>query len=103
MPKKALGKGLEALIPQSVMESIDSEKILRLPLDHIEANPHQPRKNFNDESIRELSQSIREDGLLQPIVVRKRGERYQLVMGERRLKAARLAGVATIPAIMKAV
>jgi ParB family chromosome partitioning protein len=103
VPKKALGKGLEALIPQSVMESIDSEKILNLPLDSIEVNPNQPRKQFNEDSIKGLSESIREDGLLQPVVVRKRGDRYQLVLGERRLKAARLAGVATIPAMLKTV
>lgn len=103
MPKKALGKGLEALIPQSVMESIDSEKVLNLPLDTIEVNPNQPRKHFDEESIKGLSESIREDGLLQPVVVRRRGDRYQLVLGERRLKAAKLAGVATVPAIMKAV
>lgn len=103
MPKKALGKGLEALIPQAVMESIDSEKIVNLPVDTIEVNPNQPRKHFDDDSIRGLSDSIREDGLLQPVVVRRRGDRYQLILGERRLKAARLAGMATVPAIMKAV
>jgi ParB family chromosome partitioning protein len=85
------------------MESIDSEKILNLPLDTIDMNPNQPRKHFNEDSIQGLSVSIREDGLLQPVVVRKRGDRYQLILGERRLKAAKLAGAATIPAIMKAV
>jgi ParB family chromosome partitioning protein len=85
------------------MESIDAEKILNLPLDSIEVNPNQPRKQFDEDSIQGLSESIRVDGLLQPVVVRKRGDRYQLVLGERRLKAARLAGVATIPAMLKTV
>jgi ParB family chromosome partitioning protein len=85
------------------MESIDSDKVLNLSLDNIDVNPNQPRKQFDDDSIKGLSESIRGDGLLQPVVVRQRGDRYQLILGERRLKAARLAGMETIPAIKRAV
>jgi len=75
--------------------------ILRVPVTRIEANPHQPRKTFDEEKLRELSQSIREDGVLQPVVVRRRGEAYELIMGERRLQAARLAGVDEIPVVIR--
>jgi ParB family chromosome partitioning protein len=98
-----LGRGLEALIPQGVKESLGTEKIIRLPVDEISSNPRQPRKRFDEEKIKALSSSIRHDGLLQPIVVRKNGDRYELIMGERRLQAARLAGVPTLPALVRAV
>lgn len=102
MPKKVLGKGLEALIPQTVSgEAPGGERVFHVPIDTIEANPQQPRKSFDDERLRELSESIREDGILQPVVVRRRGDRYQLILGERRLQAAHLAGVPTIPVIVK--
>jgi ParB family chromosome partitioning protein len=103
MSRKALGRGLEALIPQGVKESLGTEKIIRLPVDEISSNPRQPRKRFDEEKIKALSSSIRHDGLLQPIVVRKNGDRYELIMGERRLQAARLAGVPTLPALVRAV
>ena len=72
----------------------------RLPIDSIEPNPYQPRRIFNKESIEELAQSIRVDGLIQPIVVRPRGDGYLLVVGERRLRAAKIAGFTEIPAIV---
>lgn len=103
MPKKALGKGLDALIPQGIIESIDSEKVHHIPVGNILANPQQPRKRFDKERIQSLAESIRTDGVLQPVVVRQRGERYELIMGERRLQAARVAGVPTIPAIVRPV
>jgi ParB family chromosome partitioning protein len=103
MPRKALGRGLEALIPQGVKETLSTEKIIRLPVDEISSNPRQPRKRFDEEKIKALSSSIRHDGLLQPIVVRRRGDHYELIMGERRLQAARLAGVPTVPALVRAV
>lgn len=104
MPKKALGKGLEALIPKAQpVQVAASDGVMQIDVDKIEGNPHQPRKSFNDERLRQLSESIREDGLLQPVVVRRRGEGYQLIMGERRLQAARLAGVPTVPVIVKEV
>jgi len=101
--KKALGRGLEALIPQSVIASINTETVMDIPLDTIKANPHQPRKKFDSDKIKVLAESIRKDGILQPVVVRKRGESYELIMGERRLQAARLAGVPSVPAILKEV
>ena len=102
MPKKALGKGLEALIPQSPAVSVDtSGSVVEIDVNHVETNPHQPRKNFDDEKLQQLSRSIKEDGVLQPIVVRKYGDKFQLIMGERRLQAARLAGMPTVPALVK--
>jgi ParB family chromosome partitioning protein len=102
VPKKALGKGLEALIPQTQPAQVaTSDGVMQIDVDKIEANPHQPRKSFNDERLRQLSDSIREDGLLQPVVVRRKGEGYELIMGERRLQAARLAGVPSVPVIVK--
>lgn len=101
MSKKVLGKGLEALIPQTVVEEAAGEKVFRVPIDTIETNPNQPRKQFDDEAVRSLSESIKTDGVLQPVVIRRRGNRYELIMGERRLRAARLAGETSIPAIVK--
>ncbi len=103
MSKKALGKGLDALIPQGVIESLDVDKVTHIPIDRIRANPHQPRKRFDEERIHSLAESIKTDGVLQPVVVRKTGDHYELIMGERRLQAARLAGVPSVPAIVRAV
>ena len=101
MPKKVLGKGLEALIPQAVSESVGGERLQRVPVDTIDANPLQPRKRFDGEKLQQLAASIKEDGVLQPVVVRRKGSGYELIMGERRLQAARLAGLPTVPAIVK--
>jgi ParB family chromosome partitioning protein len=96
-----LGRGLEALIPQGVREAISSDKVVRLPVTEIAANPHQPRKRFDEATLQSLSESIQHDGILQPVVVRRAGEGYELIMGERRLQAARLAGLPTVPAIVR--
>lgn len=102
MPKKVLGKGLEALIPQAVVtDSTSGDRVFHVPLDTIEANPMQPRKSMDGEKLQQLSNSIKEDGVLQPVVVRRKGDHYELIMGERRLQAARLAGSASIPVIVK--
>ncbi|MDH3198673.1 MAG: ParB/RepB/Spo0J family partition protein [Candidatus Krumholzibacteria bacterium] len=101
MPKKVLGKGLEALIPHAVSESIGGEILQRLPVDTIDANPLQPRKRFDGEKLQQLASSIKADGVLQPVVVRRKGSGYELIMGERRLQAARLAGLPAVPAIVK--
>ena len=85
------------------MESIDSEKVHHIPVGEILANPEQPRKRFDKERIQSLAESIQTDGVLQPVVVRQRGDRFELIMGERRLQAARLAGIPTIPAIVRPV
>lgn len=77
------------------------EKIIQIPLDQIRANPYQPRKQFDRAKLESLAESIRVDGVLQPVVVRKTATGYELVMGERRLQAARIAEVNTVPAILK--
>jgi ParB family chromosome partitioning protein len=95
--KKAsgLGKGLEALLPKS------SGSAVRLPLTAIRPNPQQPRRRFSEESLAELAASIREKGLLQPLVVRPKGDGYELVAGERRYRAAILAGLTEVPALVR--
>lgn len=75
--------------------------VTHIPVEAISANPHQPRKRFDEEKLKSLSESIRNDGVLQPVVVRKNGDRYELIMGERRLQAARLAGVQHMPVVVR--
>jgi len=102
VPKKALGKGIEALIPRSPAAAVDAgEAVVELDVTEIETNPHQPRRTIDDEKLKQLSESIKEDGVLQPIVVRRSGEKFQLIMGERRLQAARLAGMPRVPVLVK--
>ena len=103
MSKKVLGRGLDALIPKAIKNEVEGEQIVHVSVGDIAANPNQPRKHFDQEKIESLSASIRNDGVLQPIVVRRKGDKYELVMGERRLQAARLAGVPTVPALVKVV
>lgn len=99
---KGLGKGIGALFPDEALESIQhDEQVEKIPLQKLAANPFQPRKKFDDEAIQELAQSIREHGIIQPIVVRKKGKKYEIVVGERRYRAAKLAGLEEIPAIVK--
>ena len=100
-PRKAgLGRGLEALIPTEPIEGIESE-LLQLSIDEIEANPDQPRSRFDDTSLEELSASIKEVGILQPIVVTPTDTGYTIVAGERRWRAAKRAGLDTIPAVAR--
>ncbi len=102
MTKKVLGRGIEALISQDLRESVsETERVKDLDIEHIDPNPHQPREHFDGEHLKELAESIRQNGVLQPIVVRHVGNRYELVLGERRLRASKLAGRATIPAIVR--
>ncbi|WP_022797683.1 ParB/RepB/Spo0J family partition protein [Thermus islandicus] len=97
MSKKAsgLGRGLEALLPKG------GGGVVRLPLEAIRPNPSQPRRRFRQESLEELALSIREKGLLQPLLVRPKGNGYELVAGERRFRAAELAGLAEVPAMVR--
>ena len=97
MKRGGLGRGLSSLIPGAAGEG----GLLEVPIGAIGANPRQPRKGFPEETLAALARSIREVGVLQPIVVRRRDGQYELVAGERRLRAARLAGLATIPAIVR--
>jgi ParB family transcriptional regulator, chromosome partitioning protein len=97
--KSGLGRGLEALIPTESAPS--SPGFAQVAVDKIAANPDQPRTNFDDESLQELAESIKELGVLQPIIVEVDGEGFTLVAGERRLRAARRLGLATIPAVVR--
>ncbi|NLM42593.1 MAG: ParB/RepB/Spo0J family partition protein [Clostridiales bacterium] len=99
MAKKALGKGLSALIPEYKEEK--QESVMELKITDIEANDNQPRKQFDEEGLMNLAQSIKEHGIVQPIIVRKDGSIYQIVAGERRWRAARLAGLKTVPVVVK--
>jgi|SRR5690554_1455338 len=95
MTNRALGRGLSALIPGADQEQPAAE----INLDDIVANPYQPRTNFSQQALDELAQSISEHGLLQPVVVRPHLGRFQLVAGERRFRAAKIAGMSSIPAV----
>lgn len=118
--RPALGRGLAALMGEGNIDnndfghsrqhpsvpSMDLEEgvigaIAAIPIELIDANPFQPRKQFNDESLEELCQSIRTNGVITPITVRKTGRRYQLISGERRLRASKLAGLKEIPAYIR--
>ena len=106
-PRKALGKGLSALLPtrptnQPVPSPAPNEEAsLTIPIDSIDPNPLQPRRMFQSERLSELAQSIRANGIIQPLVVRRSGERYQLVAGERRWRAAKLAGNQSVPVVIR--
>ena len=95
-----LGRGLSALIP-GAPEAGEAPGLLEVPVNAVSPNPKQPRTHFDDEAIASLAVSIREVGILQPIVVRKAGAGYELIAGERRLRAAKLAGLATIPVVVR--
>ena len=104
MRRKVLGRGLEALISQDIKESAsETERVLEIPLERIDPNPFQPRGSFDDGQLEQLAESIRKNGVLQPVVVRRSGERYQLIVGERRMRASGLAGRAAVPAIIREV
>ena len=97
--RRSLGRGLEALIPKGINLNEPTER--RVPIRDIRPNPQQPRSNFNEEKIVELSESIKNQGILQPLVVRQLADGYQLILGERRFRAAKRAGLDTIPVIIK--
>lgn len=97
-----LGKGLDALIPgSSSVGSEDSTSVAQLPTNLIDVNPHQPRVDFDEVGISELAASIKKHGVLQPLVVCKEGDHYQLIAGERRLRAAKKAGLTNVPVIVR--
>jgi ParB family transcriptional regulator, chromosome partitioning protein len=98
MKRGGLGRGLSALLPGAVEEGTG---LLEIPVEAVAPNPRQPRTLFEDESLEALALSIREVGVLQPIVVRKAGTGFELIAGERRLRAAKLAGLATVPAVIR--
>ena len=109
--KKALGRGLEQLFNNEILdfdafeniivENAKEDDIKEINLDEIRSNPYQPRKTFNEEALNELATSIKNYGVFQPVIVKKSIKGYDLVAGERRVKASRLAGMKTIPAIIR--
>lgn len=100
--KTALGKGLSALIPEKEKSAARPNEILELNIKSIVPNEYQPRKVFNDASLNELISSIKEKGVIQPIIVRKASETsYELIAGERRWRAAKAAGLSSVPVIVK--
>lgn len=100
--RRALGKGLGALLPNPPATSADvTEAVIQIPVAKIDPNPLQPRVDFDDQALRDLATSIQSDGVLQPVVVQRDQDRYILVVGERRLKACRLVGLPTVPAIIR--
>jgi ParB family chromosome partitioning protein len=101
MTKKALGRGLEALIPKKVITAIEERKggAQQIPISRIKPNPYQPRKTFRAEDLQELVASVKEKGVLQPIVVRRKGDTWEIIAGERRFRAAQKLGLLTIPAV----
>jgi len=96
---KRLGKGLDALIPALSIQ--DDDKVVEIPLNQLRANPYQPRKTFDEEAIRELAESIRQHGVIQPIIVRSVLKGYEIIAGERRFRASQFCGNATIPAVVR--
>lgn len=109
--RRALGRGLEELfsiedinygnLEEKIMETVHEEEIQELPLSELRVNPYQPRKTFNEESLNELAESIKEHGVFQPIIVKKSIKGYEIVAGERRFRASKLVGKETIPAIVR--
>ena len=114
--KKALGRGLEALfnsenldldinniqkLETKIYESSSKEEIVEIRLDELRANPYQPRKNFDEEALKELAESIKEHGVFQPIIVKKSIKGYEIIAGERRVRASRMAGLEKVPAIVR--
>ncbi|NRS50491.1 ParB/RepB/Spo0J family partition protein [Brevibacillus sp. HB2.2] len=97
---RGLGKGLNALITSNLIE--EGEQVKEVSINEIRPNPYQPRKEFEQSAIEELAQSIKEHGIIQPLIVRKSIKGYELVAGERRLRAAKLAGLKEVPVVVKA-
>src|SRR5437868_13182559 len=97
MKRGGLGRGLSALIPGAAEEG----GLLEVPISSVVPNSHQPRDRFDEDALEGLVASVREVGILQPVVVRRSGEGYELIAGERRFRAAQRAGLATIPAVIR--
>jgi ParB family chromosome partitioning protein len=100
MSKMVLGKGLSALIPAEQETTADEVHYRVIPLDRIAPNPMQPRQRFDEVALAELAESVRQNGLVQPLVVRRDGAGFTLVAGERRYRASRMAGLEKVPAVI---
>ena len=104
MKKQALGRGLNALLNTEPMTAAGSSSFNEVPIEQIHPNPKQPRSDFNDEALEELAASIRANGIISPITLRKvSDDNYQIIAGERRYRASKLAGLDRIPAYIKTV
>jgi ParB family chromosome partitioning protein len=101
MKRQALGKGLSSLIPEVTAGVRTDSGMLMLDIDRIQPSPYQPRSDFG--SLEGLVESIRENGIVQPVIVRKEGDKFELIAGERRWRAAQLAGIGKIPAVVRSV
>ena len=101
MERKALGKGISALIPSREPETAKHQEVLSINLEQIRPSPLQPRVDFDEQSMEELTQSIKEKGVIQPVLVRRSGDYYELIAGERRFRAANMLHLKEIPAIVK--
>lgn len=103
--KKGLGKGLDSMIPQGKKseKEIETENrsFTEVPIGQIDPNAGQPRKRFDEDELMELADSIKLHGVIQPIILTKRGKRYEIIAGERRFRAAKLAGVSKVPAVIR--
>ncbi len=108
--KKGLGRGFSSLIPSELLdETLDPtarqdermSQLRTIKLDHIDPDPHQPRRTFDDQALEEMALSIKEHGVIQPIIVTAHGDRYRIVAGERRFRASQQAGQSTIPALVR--
>lgn len=99
--KRALGKGLNALVGEAQHETGSSAQEMKVPIEKIKPNPNQPRIHFNETELNELCESIREHGVLQPLLVRKKGNGYEIIAGERRYQASKLADLTELPVIVK--
>jgi ParB family transcriptional regulator, chromosome partitioning protein len=104
--KKVLGRGLGALIPQRAESLAPKPQVLsaglaEIAIEQISPNPYQPRKTFNEGALEDLVRSVREHGIVQPLVVTRAGDRYKLIAGERRFRAAQRAGLRTVPVVIK--
>jgi ParB family chromosome partitioning protein len=103
MDRQPLGRGLSALIPDAIRKQT-ADRVIGIPVDDISPSPYQPRVQLDTESLEELAASIKEKGIVQPIIVRSLGsDKYEMIAGERRLRASRLAGLSEVPAIVKEV
>jgi len=98
--RKALGKGIDALITEIPKAAPDNSEIAKLPINKLKANPDQPRRTFHDEALKELTASVKEHGILQPLLVRPKGKQFEVIAGERRLRAATAAELPEVPVII---
>ena len=109
--KRALGRGLEELfnnenldlqsMENKIYESATNEEIMEIPLEELRPNPYQPRKVFDEEALQDLADSIKEHGVFQPIIIKKSIKGYEIIAGERRYRASKIAGLTKIPAIIR--